>query len=146
MDLNLVAPCGIDCANCELFAANGRRDVWERAASRTGRPVEEMACKGCREGNGCVFFSGCETLACVRSHGVDFCYDCADFPCRRLMPLADGAGFYPHNMKMYNLCRLKAVGFGKFLDEAPEIRKLYYNGKFRIGAGPQDSPTGDTSQ
>ncbi len=140
MDLNLIAPCGIDCANCELFEPLGLRDVWERAAARRGGKPEDFACKGCRDGNGCSFFKNCQTLACVRAKGVDFCSDCPDFPCKKLMPLAEGASFYPHNLKMYNLCRIKAVGPEEFLAEAPKNRALYYKGKFLIGAGPQDPP------
>jgi Protein of unknown function (DUF3795) len=137
MDMNLVAPCGIDCANCELFEANGNTEAWGRVAARRGGKPEDFACKGCRKGNGCVFFSECETLACVKAKGVDFCSDCASFPCVRVMPLADGSTFYPHNMKMYNLAVIKSRGVEAFLSEAKQIRKLYYKGKFRIGAGPQ---------
>lgn len=148
MDLNLVAPCGIDCGNCELFRANGRRDVWERAAEKRGLKAEDMACDGCRDGGGCSFLKGvagsgraaadCETRTCVLSKGLDFCGDCGNFPCRRLQPLAEGAGFYPHNMKVYNLGRIRAVGPEAFLAEGKEIRRLYFTGKFKVGAGPQD--------
>lgn len=141
MDLNLIAPCGIDCANCELFEANGNREAWERAAGRRGGKAEDFACKGCRKGNGCSFFSNCQTLACVTAHRVDFCSDCGEFPCTKLMPLADGAAFYPHNLKMYNLCRIKAFGPEAFLTEAQKNRRLYYKGKFMIGAGPQEPLT-----
>jgi hypothetical protein len=138
MDLNHIAPCGIDCVNCDLFRANGKREAWERAAAKTGRPAEEMACEGCRAGGGCSFFKSCETLACSRERGLSFCSECADFPCRRLQPLAEGAAFYPHNYKIYNLSVIKARGVEALLAEAPIIRKLYYTGEFRIGAGPQE--------
>lgn len=138
MDLNLIAPCGIDCGHCELFEPNGNREAWERAAARRGVAPETMACAGCRAQGGCILFQGCETRACVTAKGFDFCSDCGNFPCRRLQPLADGAGFYPHNMKVYNLGRIKAVGPEAFYAEAPEIRRLYYRGKFKIGAGPQE--------
>lgn len=138
MDLNLTAPCGIDCANCDLFAANGKRDVWEKAAQRLGKKTEEMACPGCRENKGCILHADCATYACVMERGVTFCSDCADFPCRKLMPLAEGASFYPHNMKLYNLGRIKRLGAEAFLAEAVKNRSLYYTGKFVIGAGPQE--------
>jgi len=40
---------------------------------------------------------------------------------------------YPHNMKMYNLCRMKFIGVDKWTEEACEIRKLYFEGKFLVG-------------
>lgn len=140
MDLNLIAPCGIDCANCELFKANGNHAAWERVASKRGGKPEDFACKGCRKGDGCSFFSDCKTLACIKKKGLDFCSACEAFPCDMLMPLAEGASFYPHNLKVYNLCRIRLVGAEAFLKEAPRIRKLYYKGKFMIGAGPQEAP------
>lgn len=139
MDLNLIAPCGLDCANCDLFRPNGNREAWARAAARTGKTAEESACEGCRKGDGCVFYRGrCETLACARERGLDFCSDCADFPCARLQPMADGAAFFPHNYKVYNLSVIKARGPEALLSEAPRIRRLYYKGKFKLGAGPQE--------
>ncbi len=139
MDLNLIAPCGIDCVNCEMFEANGRKEVWDRVASLRGGKAEDYACKGCRKNNGCSFFSNCQTLACVQAKGHDYCSSCAEFPCRKLMPLAEGASFYPHNMKVYNLGRIKAEGPEAFLGEALKIRDLYFKGKFLIGAGPQEA-------
>ncbi len=138
MDLNHIAPCGLDCVNCDLFKANGNRAAWESVAAKLGKPAESCACLGCRAGNGCVFHPGCETLDCARARGLDFCSDCANFPCTRLQPLADGAGFYPHNYKIYNLSVIKARGAEALLAEAPRIRKLYYKGKFALGKGPQE--------
>lgn len=138
MEMNGVAPCGIDCANCELYEANGRREVWERAAARLGGKPEAYACKGCRAGGGCSVHSDCETRACAVERGVVFCHSCESFPCRRLMPIAEGASFYPHNLKLYNLGRIAAVGPEAFLAEATENRRLYFKGRFKIGAGPQE--------
>ncbi len=137
-DLNLVAPCGLDCANCELFIPNNRTDVWQRAAARLNKKPEDVACKGCRANNGCTVHMDCATLACVAKKGLIFCSECEEFPCSRLMPAADGARFYPHNYKLYNLCRIRLLGLERFLEEAPIIRKRYFHGKFVVGLGPQD--------
>ena len=51
------------------------------------------------------------------------------------MPTQQGAAF-PHNMKVYNLCRMKLHGIDKWIEEAVEIRKRYYEGIFEIGKGP----------
>jgi hypothetical protein len=41
-------------------------------------------------------------------------------------------------MKVYNLCRMKAIGVKKWAeDEATVIRQKYYTGKFKVGSGPQ---------
>jgi len=40
-------------------------------------------------------------------------------------------------MKVYNLCRIKAVGVEQWAAaEAAEIRQRYFKGKFVVGVGP----------
>jgi hypothetical protein len=99
-----------------------------------------MACPGCRANGGCKLHADCATYDCVRKRDLLLCSDCADFPCRKLMPVAEGASFYPHNMKLYNLGRIKLLGMEAFLAEAIKNRALYYTGKFALGAGPQERP------
>jgi len=137
MDLNHLAPCGIDCVNCELFGTNSTDEYLAGMASRIGKDPESLRCKGCREQGGCSFFRNCETLACVTDKGIDFCFECPDFPCPRLQPARDRADKLPHNYKVYNLCRIQKLGPESYLAEAGLVRKRYYEGKMRIGAGPQ---------
>ena len=137
MELNDIAPCGIDCANCEMNEKSGRTDVWERVAALMKKTVEEIRCKGCREQGGCTIHADCATLACINEKGIDFCYECEEFPCTRLLPAKDGAERLPHNLKVYNLCRIRLLGPEKFLEEATENRKKYFTGKMVIGSGPQ---------
>ena len=64
-------------------------------------------------------------------------YECKDFPCRKLQPLAEGAERYPHNLKVYNLATIRNRGIEAWAAEVGESRQLYFSGKFKIGAGPQ---------
>lgn len=136
MELEKVAPCGIDCVNCELYEKNNRVDVLERVAKITGKTIEELKCKGCRLQGGCTMHENCETLACVQDKEVNFCFDCNDFPCKRLQPMKEGADRYPHNLKVYNLCQIQKMGIEKFLEQSALTRQLYFSGNFVIGAGP----------
>jgi Protein of unknown function (DUF3795) len=137
----LTAPCGLDCFNCELFTDNLTDEFAALFAEKLDVAKEEVSCRGCREQDGVHCHlpgSGCATLDCAKAKGVDLCCDCQEFPCVLLAPLADGAAIYPHNMKVYNLCRIKRVGHEKWIEEAGEIRKKYYTGKFVIGKGQAD--------
>ena len=67
---------------------------------------------------------------------MEFCGDCADFPCPKLAPVADGADRFPHNLKLYNLCRIKAVGFERWAAEAADNSCRYSMGRFDAGKGP----------
>ena len=136
--LDDVAPCGIDCINCEVHADNLTAQMQERLARSLGLDPEQVPCRGCRAGQGCrLQFSACPTLECVTGRGHDFCYQCEDFPCAMLHPAADRADRLPHNLKVYNLCRIRAVGVQRWLgEEAKATRATYFHGTMRIGQGP----------
>ena len=143
-DLKLsTAVCGIDCFNCELYYTNidnffgTMSEERKNAFVSRGFTKEKLLCKGCRI-SGCTMIPDrCDTLECVKTKNIDFCFDCDDFPCSKLQPLAEGAERYPHNLKIYNLITIKNKGLEKWASEAAEIRERYFKGKFKIGAGPQ---------
>jgi hypothetical protein len=137
----LTAPCGLDCFNCELYAKNLTDKLAGLIHEKFGVPEQDIPCQGCRQQDGRHFHlgsEGCATLDCIKEKGVDLCFNCDEFPCAYLAPIADGANRYPHNMKMYNLCRIKKVGLEKWIEEAGEIRKKYFAGKFVVGKGQKD--------
>ncbi len=137
----LTAPCGLDCFNCELYEDNLTDEFIEKVHSKMGVPKEEIACKGCRRQDGKHFHlpNGCATLDCVKAKNVDLCSECNDFPCALLAPTADQANRYPHNFKIFNLCRIKKVGLERWIEEeAGEIRKKYFTHKFVVGKGQAD--------
>lgn len=142
---DLAAPCGIDCFNCQVLEYNITDETRLRIAERRGIDPSRVSCRGCRvQGGYCILVDSCETLECVRSKGVSFCFECSEFPCLRLAPAQEGAAVFPHNMKVFNLCRMKAVGVGKWAEEeASRIRDLYYNGRFVPGSGPVDREPGN---
>ncbi len=137
----LTAPCGLDCFNCELYEDNLTDELTERIHVKMGVPKEEIACRGCRQQDGKHFHlpNGCATLDCVKAKGVDLCCNCNDFPCDFLAPTADQAARYPHNFKVFNLCRIKKVGLEHWIqEEAGQIRKKYFTHKFVVGKGHAD--------
>lgn len=138
---DLTAPCGLDCFNCELYEDNLTDELSERIHSKMGVPKGEIACRGCREQDGKHFHlpNGCATLDCAKAKNVDLCCNCNDFPCAFLAPTADQAARYPHNFKVFNLCRIKNVGLERWIqEEAGQIRKKYFTHKFVVGKGQAD--------
>ncbi len=135
----IVAPCGIDCFNCEMYKDNITPDFQERISARMGVPKEKITCNGCKDGSMCLLLDirglKCKTLECVKTKGVDYCFQCNDFPCEFLMPVADNALKVPHNMKVYNLCTIKRIGLEAFCEKAADIRKTYFGKQFGIGEG-----------
>ena len=133
----LTSPCGLDCFNCPSHEDNITEEYKNQVSEFLKIPPEETPCKGCRDEKGhCRFVKGqCATWICALEKGVTYCHECSDFPCKLLMPTLHGAQF-PHNMKVYNLCRMKLIGIDKWIEEVAGIRRLYYDGKFEVGKGP----------
>ena len=135
----LTAPCGLACFTCDIFEDNLTEALADQIQAKLGVPRDKIACRGCRQEDGKHFHlpaEGCATLDCVKARGVALCCDCSDFPCLHLAPLADRAGQYPHNMKLYNLCRIRKVGLEQWIaGEAGAIRQGYFKGRFVVGKG-----------
>ncbi len=136
-EIRMTGPCGIDCSICELHLAGKDEGLKKYLVSR-GIPEQSLPCPGCRDLKGAcpVIKSVCETYKCSAKKGVDFCFECGDFPCEKLNPAKDGADLLPHNLKMYNLACIKNRGVTEFKKRSGEIKKLYFQGKMRIGSGP----------
>ncbi len=132
----LTAYCGIDCFNCELFEDNITKEMQQRMAKLLDKKEEDIICQGCKV-SGCIITPyDCPTKECAVERNLQFCSDCDDFPCDKLHPTADQASSLPHNMKMYNLCRIKSIGIEEWAKEAGSVREKYFKGIMRIGIGP----------
>lgn len=135
---NLTGACGMDCFNCIVYEKNIDDETINRLAKLTNKPTSAVPCKGCRNGDGgCpAFMKGCATLSCVKKKGLEFCYECSDFPCDRLIPCKDSADRLPHNFKLYNSCQIKKLGLIEWSKKATKIRQKYFEGKLVLGVGP----------
>ena len=137
--LKILAPCGLNCAKCQ-FSDSGdiRRNALElkrllgafdRYAERFSNflPVyrnypafkellEQFAqanCSGCRNG-GCKY-PNCGVAPCSRQKGVDFCFQCGEFPCNR-------SNFDPdlHKRWIEMNGRMKEVGVEVYFSETKD--------------------------
>ena len=106
--LERVAPCGLLCGNCLAFSGGPIQREGSKLKARLGENFAESAkrfefmnpifgkypvfaefldflaagsCTGCRN-QGCLFQS-CRVPDCAREQGVDYCFQCAEFPCER---------------------------------------------------------------
>lgn len=107
--LNALGACGINCSKCfayskgdirthsrELKRLIGHFDIYaERFVTLLNEPrfknypsfndllqlLSDASCKGCRQGE-CLFKS-CGVIHCYKEKGVDFCFECQEFPCDR---------------------------------------------------------------
>ena len=69
----------------------------------------------------------------MNERGVEFCFQCADFPCLKLAPCADRANVIPHNQKVYNLVLMQKLGVKDWAEQARDIWSRYFRGKKPFG-------------
>lgn len=135
----LLAPCGLNCSKCmgyqqgeiqhhaqELRQLLGAFDVYAQRFSRF-LPVFEnypafqellnffcaADCQGCRKG--ACKYPHCGVITCFREKGIDFCFQCAEFPCEK-------TNFDEHLKKRWlkmNL-RLRAIGVEAYYEETKD--------------------------
>jgi hypothetical protein len=108
MEEILVAPCGMNCALCAGYMAM-KNDL-----KRTG--VMKTYCAGCRpRGKNCAFMKKrCERLG---NGLVKYCYECAEFPCRRLQQLDKRYRMLFRMSMIDNLQYIKEHGIKKFIEK-----------------------------
>ena len=113
----LTSPCGLPCFHCPAYLATTNPEIRKKTSEALGIPEEKATCEGCRSQEGRIKLlkpdEQCKIYACVADKKIEFCNECDDFPCGRFQPYDDKAHF-PHNTKMYQLCKMKKIGFEKW--------------------------------
>jgi hypothetical protein len=143
---NLLAPCGLHCGKCFAFVDGNIRknslslkeslgdfEIYaQRFVDLLNEPLfnkysdfkelltyfASVECNGCRKEK-CKIFKDCKVRDCHEKKGVDFCFQCSDFPCNK-------TGFDQHLHKRsvdINL-RMKEIGIEKYYLEIKD--KLRY--------------------
>ncbi len=132
----MVAKCGLDCSICELYLCKDEPKLFDYLISK-GIPKDNLPCPGCNANGGkcSIMKDKCETYDCAKDKDVRYCFECFDFPCSKLQPLAQGADIYPHNLKVFNLSVIKGYGIDYFLENSQKIKESYYKSSFTIGKG-----------
>jgi hypothetical protein len=87
MNFQLDGYCGLYCGACPKFIG-----------SREG--TEENPCCGCKSDRISGWCLTCNLKACAREKGLEFCYQCADYPCENLEGFKTSAE-YPYHCEVY---------------------------------------------
>jgi hypothetical protein len=106
--------CGIYCGACGVINAikNGN---FEELAKKHNRKPEELECYGCK-----ITAAGkknkCRIIACAVNKGVEFCFECDEYPCDMLKKFKEDE--YPyHSLIFKNSERIKEIGIGQWSSE-----------------------------
>ena len=137
--VNILAPCGLSCEKCFAFTRGeiashskhlqrllGNFDVYAQRFSaflpafndypsfkKMLSYLAEPDCRGCRQGT--CKYPDCGVVDCYQAKGVDFCFQCAEFPC-------DKTNFDPHlevRWRRMNM-RMRDIGVEAYYEETKD--------------------------
>ena len=116
-DKQLAAVCGLFCPSCTLYIGtydDPARLQW--LAGRFGCPVDELACHGCRSDKRAYYCEEtCTFVSCAAEKGIDFCGECAEYPCE---PLKAFQTEMSHRIELWeHHQRIREVGFEQWFTE-----------------------------
>ena len=106
MEEILIAPCGMNCGLCVSFLAM-KNDLNKKGFGK-------KYCSGCLpRGKNCLFMrDSCDK---VGKGLVRFCFECSDFPCKRLKGLDKRYREKYHMSMIENLATIQAHGIREFV-------------------------------
>lgn len=104
LDKTLIAPCGMNCSICSRYLA------LKNSTNKKG--IRIPYCLGCRKKKKCAFQKKCPLL---RSNKIEYCFQCHDFPCKRLQKLDERYRTHFRMSMIDNLKFIKKKGILKFL-------------------------------
>lgn len=102
----MIAACGLDCGECGIFKATNdveraQRIVdWFKKERDEEVKIEDIYCLSCRGDRTRHWSPDCWILkCCVDQRGLDFCFECEDFPCEKLSEWAQESEDYGRALK-----------------------------------------------
>ena len=119
----MVGICGLYCGTCPNYLAYRENDVEElqKISQKLDIPVGEIRCDGCLSGRVLSYCVDCRHgfRRCVREKKVTWCFQCAEFPCKRLkdfldVHIVDGISHHAHVID--DLQYMKEQGIEKWVE------------------------------
>jgi hypothetical protein len=86
-----IAVCGLPCYKCDILLSSDDLEKAKKEAAELKQMLgmdvkpKEVRCDGCKGDRSRHFSPDCWILhCCVDEKGLEFCYECTDFPCEKL--------------------------------------------------------------
>ncbi|MCB5248553.1 MAG: DUF3795 domain-containing protein [Candidatus Cloacimonadales bacterium] len=102
----LMAPCGLNCARCDMYLATAanddeaRQNIADKWSQLFGYPFkkEDINCDGCLSGGRMSIYCRdlCEIKPCAQARGITDCAQCPDYICAKLQKNRDASAAYEH--------------------------------------------------
>ena len=113
MNFKLDSYCGIYCGACEIMRVFRFGDV-KKAAKEWDMKPEEIRCYGCKTNDVSSYSKDCDFKKCAEDKGVNFCFECENFPCQKLLDFENDECSH-HTGVLKNLEFIKKSGLKNWL-------------------------------
>ena len=119
----LISVCGLNCAMCDIYQAyQGNEKLrdeiveWFRKERNENVEPEQIRCEGCKGSLKVHWSPNCKMMLCARKRGLQYCFECGDFPCTYLNEFASD-GTAHHKRTVENLRSMKEIGLEAWIEE-----------------------------
>jgi hypothetical protein len=112
-----VGVCGKICLNCAIFIATTTGDISKKnkliseVSQIKGKKVKPSAikCWGCSAPDRNCFNDNCYFRQCAHDRGLEFCYRCPKFPCKKLQEFYETNPVPRENLRQ--ICKIGVEAF-----------------------------------
>jgi len=118
LDKRIVSACGLYCGACGIYLATQENELEKllQYALVLNQSVPETYCNGCGADKKSAHCSKiCSFIKCTRQKNIEFCGECIDFPCEKLIDFQSKS---PHRIEIIkSQKRLMEIGWEQWLIE-----------------------------
>lgn len=99
----LLSACGLNCGLCPRYHTDGKSQ-----------------CPGCAGENFLKKHPSCGILSCCQRHGIEYCYLCGEYPCKKYDGADADDSFITHLHQFTDFDRIKSIGPEAYQSELNE--------------------------
>ena len=118
-----ISVCGLNCARCDIYeAGHGNTKLrdeileWFKNERNETLEPEQINCNWCRGSLNTHWSSDCEMMLCAKRNGLQYCFQCEDFPCVAVNKFSSDDVSH-HKKTVENSKRMKEVGLEIWIEE-----------------------------
>lgn len=102
--------CGLNCGLCPRHYTDGT-----------------SKCPGCAGEGFSKVHPACGTLSCCQRKGLEYCYQCGEYPCKKYEGADLSDSFITHKKQLFDMDKAKRIGIESYKTELNEKIKILEN-------------------